>query len=416
MLKMLRSIREGLSIFQLLGIIFLCAFFYIYTVGSVIGQEGAYDKYFAIVIVLALLEWHHAKKAFCQYTRYFRWQGVFLLYVTFSLLYTINENHGVDGVISIFKILVKVTTVAVICKNSVGVKKLLLGVAITGLIVFFTLLRTGAMFVVGRLGDELVGNSNSLGLIMTFYLSAALFFILNGKNKKTKVIFIIIALLDIFVIMLTGGRKFILFTFAFIFSSFLFSSTKLSFKSMITAGIVIIALLPLFYYLITEVELFYNAIGYRLIGLETGDGAEGADDQSAIMRTGIDMFLQRPLFGWGASGFQQYFWINKGDYFYAHSNYVELLADFGIVGTLLYYSQYIYCFRVLLKADKANEERKFYLPLLISIAVMDVFAISFNQTAFIPLLLMFISGSAYRLQIKSKSNHSDYQLYFKDEK
>lgn len=119
----------------------------------------------------------------------------------------------------------------------------------------------------------------------------------------------------------------------------------------------------------------------------------GVSDQSNLMLRGIKMFFERPLLGWGVGGFQQYSLINHGAYVYAHSNYVELLADFGIVGLLIYYSQYIYCIYNLfkLKMYANTEELKFYLPLFFSVICIEMFSITFNQTAFIPLFIMLIS-------------------------
>jgi len=45
-----------------------------------------------------------------------------------------------------------------------------------------------------------------------------------------------------------------------------------------------------------------------------------------------------------------------------------------------------------------DAELKLFLPLLVSITVLDVFANTFNQTAFVPLLIMFISGYTYKLK------------------
>ena len=56
------------------------------------------------------------------------------------------------------------------------------------------------------------------------------------------------------------------------------------------------------------------------------------------MQTGIDIFKQRPIFGAGADAVRSYLgYAGNKNVSYSHSNYIELLASFGIVGTLIYY-------------------------------------------------------------------------------
>jgi hypothetical protein len=58
---------------------------------------------------------------------------------------------------------------------------------------------------------------------------------------------------------------------------------------------------------------------------------------------------------------------------------------------------------LLYKKYSELDEYKLFFPLMVSIIVIDLFAITFNQTAFIPLFLMFISGYTYNLRQQAAS-------------
>lgn len=380
---------KKLDLLQEAGLLILAFFFFMYTAGSVYGREDAYSIIFDFAIIVAVLMLAKGTKTLGQYRRYYIWQGLFVAFLGFTLLYTPNTH---PGYIQMFKLLLKTTTVAIICKDFEGVKRLLLYLAMVGLAVFFVLLTTGGLFIVGRLGNDLVGNANTLGLLYSVYFIGAIGSVSMSKSKILKVLLIISAILDLLVIVLTGGRKFLMFTAVFVYGSFLLGSKQKT-SRIIAATILFAILIVVLAYLIMTVDILYDAIGYRFDGMGSGQ-AEGVDDQSELMRKGIEFFWERPLFGWGIEAYQ----AMSQSGFYSHSNYVELLCNFGLFGTLLYYSQYFICLRTMIKYRRnGGEEIQFYLPLLISIFFLDIFAITFNQTAFVPLFIMLISGYCYRL-------------------
>lgn len=387
----MRPKENNISFLQYTGLGVLGMFFFMYTLGSIYGNEDAYSTLFYVAVLIAGALLLKDRTALRQYKRYYIWQTAFILLISLSVLYTVNPNPT-PYVVQMFKILLKVTTVAIICKNYEGVKKILLCIALVGVAVFFALYTRGLLNVVGRLGNEIMGNANSFGLMTTVFYIGAFSSINNVKDKYLKYFFIFAVVLDIALMAMTGGRKFLLFAMVFMFSSLLAQGTikpgRLLLVGFVTGIIVVIMS-----YIIMNVGFFYDAIGYRFDGMFSGQ-AEGVDDQEYLMQRGIEIFKERPFLGWGVEGYR---YASKTG-FYAHSNYVELLADYGIIGTLLYYSNLLWCALVMWRKRMFQEEEfKFYFPLLISIFVLDVFSISFNQTAYIPLFIMFITGYCYRL-------------------
>lgn len=383
------------SYLQYIGFGVLSLFFFMYTLGSLYGQGDVYLGIFYVAIVIAAVILIQNGKLLGQYRRYYLWQGAFIALIIFSTLYTADPHPG-PHVLVMFKILLKVTTVAIICKDFEGVKKLMFCLAFVGIAVFITLYSRGLLAVTGRLGYDIMGNANSFGLMAAVFFTGAMYSFLDTKSKILRIILLVGIFLDVLLIILTGGRKFLLYAIVFVFTSLFVKGkanpTKLIVVTIITGIFVFIGA-----YFIMHNEFLYDAIGYRFAGLSGGE-AEGVDDQDLLMRRGMELFSQKPILGWGVNGYA----FSAGmSGMYAHSNYVELLTDFGIIGTLLFYSNYIWCFSVMWRSRRhKDEEFKLYFPLLISIMVIEVFSITFNQTAYIPLFIMLITGYCFRLNSK----------------
>ena len=379
-----------------LGLFTLYVFFYAYGIGnaSPIGRYYLIFIYIAIAIaaIIFLLEPACIKK----YKQYYLWMGCFIALEIATLIYALNTSHGLSWVISSFKILVKIVAVVIICDNLGGFYKLCKGLAFIGGAEFITLYRTNKLYENWRLGTKLLGNANSFALIIMFFSLGTLISLFIEKKKFLKIIYLVLFVLDTYMIFLSGGRKFLLFQLMFIYSSLLLRSGKINWKNIIMGTFIVGGIVYISYKVIMNVPVLYDHIGIRLSGLGSEEGAMGVDDQSTLMLRGISLFLQRPFFGWGIGSYVAYHGENYGSFSYAHSNYVELLADFGIFGTLLYYSQYFYCLKILFRNRNKNiDNGKVFIPIILSIIVIDIFSITFNQTAFIPFLLMFVSGIVF---------------------
>lgn len=381
---------------QIIGLGVLGLFFFMYTLGSIYGREDIYIQIFYVAMVLAIGILFTEIKILSQYKRYYVWQLAFICFIYFTVLYTVDPNP-MPHVTVMLKILLKVTTVAIICRNYNGVKKLMLCLSLVGVAVYYALYTRGLLDVVGRLGNDIMGNANSFGLMTTIFYTGTMITFFNTNNKCLKCFLILAVILDLHLMLLTGGRKFFLYVVVFLFVILLtkgkITASRLVLVSFLTGIVVVVG-----GYFIMHNSYLYDAIGYRFDGMSSGQ-AQGLDDQENLMVKGIELFLQRPLLGWGVSGFA----TASGTGFYSHSNYVELLADFGVVGTLLYYSNLLWCAIVLWKNRRCREEEyMLYAPLLSSIFVLDIFSISFNQAAYIPFFIMLITGYCYRLTQKRR--------------
>lgn len=152
-----------------------------------------------------------------------------------------------------------------------------------------------------------------------------------------------------FFILLTGSKT----AFFLLFGSMMLASFLRSHKKLFTLTIIVFFLLLLFF-LIFHVPFLYEIIGERLeimfnglttFDIEAGTSSNGSASDNIRMYMlvqGWMWFMESPILGHGIGNFQELFGeINGGKELYAHNNYMELMVDTGIVGTLLYYWLYV---------------------------------------------------------------------------
>lgn len=387
------NVSGSINGLQNTGMAILGVFFYFYTVGGLFGRTTAYLSIFYVAIVIAIIMFIRGG-SLKEYSGFYKWQAI-VIFVSLISAVLLSPQDEINKWTTYFPVLLKTTTVAIICRDFEGVKKLLVVLTLDGLLIFATLFFTGNLFVAYRLGTDIMGNSNSFAMVICFLMIGALYWSFYSENRFFKVLSIAILLIDLYMIVLSGGRKFLLFFIVFFYGLLLMRS-KATLPKIIIVSIIAAIVVGVGYYLIMNVESLYNGIGYRFDGLGTAEGAEGVDDQEAHMRRGIEMFLEKPIFGWGFNAFKDISGFRQ----YAHSNYVEILADFGIIGIIIYYYFHIYCAVKMwvYSRRKIDDEMRLYFPLILAIIVFDIFTITICQTAYIPLLLMLIGGYTYRLE------------------
>ena len=71
------------------------------------------------------------------------------------------------------------------------------------------------------------------------------------------------------------------------------------------------------------------------------EDSDGADIRKILYREAFNVFADSPFIGKGLDNFRLF----SASGLYAHSNYLELLADTGIIGFILFYMVYIMVWR-----------------------------------------------------------------------
>lgn len=154
----------------------------------------------------------------------------------------------------------------------------------------------------------------------------------------------------------------------------------------------------------------FETVNSRMKGLTALITGVGNVDHSAWLRQrymelGMEQFRKTPFLGIGMNNAR----LIVGAYFeretYLHNNYVELLADGGIVGFLCYYSIYIFLIYQLWGRRKSNDEYLVMcLTLIVMFLVMDYGGISYySKSRYFYFLIFFLELK--RLKEESEIKH-----------
>jgi len=226
-------------------------------------------------------------------------------------------------------------------------------------------------------------NRNVIGMIVG--TGAFFFFHLTVTKKR---LFVIPTILLVFIGLLTGSRKAIFAALVgiLVYSYLHLRSQKGKHKKGVGIILIVFLILVILMYLCYANETLYNIMGQRIEGFfGTWFGGESTEASARIRSEmtdrAMDLFWEKPVFGWGIEGFS----LNTDYGTYSHNNYTEVLANFGIVGFLIFY---VYKFVILIqqfrliKFSENQEERSLNIFLavwLLLTLLLDFGAVSINS-------------------------------------
>lgn len=199
-----------------------------------------------------------------------------------------------------------------------------------------------------RLGGYF-GDINDIAICFGLGFSICLSLIFNSKINVFKIIFLFIILLLFGLCGLSTGSK--IFLLIAIVTSF-YTLIKFMGKKHLKWYFYILIILVLILLSIFIINLpAFETIKKRLLDFLNPVNK----DRSTLLRfqmfiDGFYMFLRRPLFGFGASG---YFTSSSIGGCWSHNNFSELLCSYGIIGFILFYIPYT----LAIKSKKNNKNK-----------------------------------------------------------
>lgn len=239
----------------------------------------------------------------------------------------------------------------------------------------------------------LAGQANLLvALVYTFPFS--LFLLRRHIAVNILVACLVICAMFMF---LTASRSTLPYTFMFLIfaCTFLIRSSSLRVSIFFIGALVLmlISFLVIAYPIQTIMEnssLADIEIIYRI--LEVLNKESGSIDSRISVGTDIGYhFYRSPFFGYGPNQFS----VEVGRGSYAHNNTAELLINYGIMGTLIFYSMYVMVLANIISNPQTN--RFLIAPLLYLMASDFVFVTHVERPLVLLLcLLLFVSSTSYR--------------------
>lgn len=253
-----------------------------------------------------------------------------------------------------------------------------------------------------RLGQDTLGNANIFATIMMMGVMFAIWLLVYDCPKKLqKIGLAAIIILELYSLVLSGGRKYFLVPFIFFYVLLLNKQDKKGRKHTLLYTAVFVVLMLVVWNLIMNVPIFYDAIGVRMEGLVANLQGEVGDDSSEIRETirtlAFSKWFESPLIGYGFDSFKYLALEEVGHFFYSHCNYTELLYSGGIFYLLLYY--WIY-FRILRNCFVNKQTpvcyRAFAMGAVISFFIFDYGAVTYNSTPQISFMMMAYMASIFQ--------------------
>lgn len=280
---------------------------------------------------------------------------LFVIWITICLIVNINL-HSKIVITPIFLSIVTFIIYTYLSRNkkyrNMYFNSLLYSLTIFMIVYIMTYYKELISLNFTRLGDKF-GNINDIAISFGIGFSVCFSFILHSKFNILRFL-ILFALLFLFGFcgLSTGSKIFVLIiTASMIFSIFVFMRTKklkwywYIISALIVFLVAIVVLnLPAFETMKERIFMFLNP--------KSKD--KSTDIRFTMFVDGIYMFLRRPLFGFGISGF---FSSSSFGNCWSHNNFSELLCSYGMIGFILFYIPYILVIKNIIngKSNKLND-------------------------------------------------------------
>jgi O-antigen ligase len=250
-----------------------------------------------------------------------------------------------------------------------------------------------------RLGTQEGWNANSVGMMTSVGAILALYFYRNIKKKKGKLLKFLLILAIVFLAvlsLLTGSRKAVIILMGGI-AAYIFLSSK---GKRIRALLFCILVILLLWYVVMEVPYFYSTAGWRIEAFLSQFTGEGELDSSTkarqtLIAAAVDAWLQKPIFGHGLDCFRYFGQIATGRNYYAHNNYLEILADLGIVGLVTYYGAYLHIF-IQSWRKRADKLSLLFFVLICVMLVTEYACVTYESVFFGTLIVLMFANIKLR--------------------
>lgn len=323
----------------IIGILFLYFPFYLFDFD--LGFISI--KLFEILIIISFMMIVLSKKSFKIRSSNYVILYPYLILITLSL-FSLYKSPNIYFSLSVFFVLIFPILIYLIGINSIrnnnDIKVTIMLASLSGLvqslIIIYQYLTFDSFLIYYGLQGTM-GNSNRVAsfLLVTIFLS----FAIKDKNKTSSVIFALLILTQFFALLLTKSRGAwvsFLMIFAFMLAYYIYKSknVKTFFKTItitLLLGFSIYIILPS-----ETIQLLYDQFN-SIFDLNNRSNS----DRIYMWKSAIDMFSENPLFGKGVGNFYNlypnYRYIGADLQFTsAHSNYFMLIAENGLIGTILY--------------------------------------------------------------------------------
>ena len=303
--------------------------------------------------------------------------NVFELFVVSTILYTIYSNNN-GGIRTLLKII-------------------MFGGYILDFVVlvfygwnsFFELLNQNVRMETDLLNANILGITTSLSILINLY------FILIMKEIK---IYDLLIIFGIIILAFSASRKAIVMAVIGTIVIIIFGFRMRMHKKTLFPYLFVVSAIIALIFVISNLSIF-NLANDRIDSLfNFFSENKGNVDGSTLARMklneiGVDLFNSKPLFGYGIDNAKIYgnAYFHTTEY-YLHNNFLEILANLGLVGFVIYYLPYIIILYRLVRYW--NSKSNYFIisfVLFVLTIIIDYGSVSYSskQTIFLLLVMWF---------------------------
>lgn len=384
--------------------------FFLYFVVMFAHSEIPYLKFILFLAIIAYTSINVVKNGFTitgNRTRNLKiiiiWYGILMIYIRISALWAYVNRTESTTLSSMLRIFMISICMGYYLNTFDRVKKILKIFCISCAYFAVVFVMSSPISTWGdiEMGGITGQYRNFAGYICA--INVLISFMIYKDSKKR--IYELIAAICFVTTVLTGSRGSII-SIGVMLALYVLEEKNVSRKIRYLVVLILFAMIAL-YVLFTNPYL-NSLYGERLVAIFSSKATDNGSkaDRAYYIQVALQMFKQRPVLGWGDDNFAYYLgrFTGYGREVYSHCNYAEILADFGIIGFVLYYWMYVKLLKNNFKERKNNFFSKLTFIIVIRFIIFEYSSITYAQYLYIYLFVILICG----MQVRRDKKYNEY--------
>lgn len=351
---------------------------WLYAIAAVVTDEGSMLMKLSRVILIGVFFIYLLLKKELRNNGYILCMGVFCIVAICSANWAINKAYAnAMGKTLLINLICMYALFFIIDGKKERIEEVLKALVVAPLFLEFRVIVTGGVFAFSSSRKTGNINGNTVGVCAAFAICFAIYFILKSYKVRW---FRMMVIANLIVVILSSSRKAILCFLIPLAMIYVFDNRDNIVKN--ASKIIIVLLIGLAgYYALLHIPFLYSMAGHRIESMVAGlFGTDAAVDSSTstrlnLIQWGIEWFKERMWLGYGIDNYRfvlHSYHSNWSLAYYAHNNYVELLVDVGLVGTIAYYFNYVWMLISSVRnARKITKSELLFIGILVALIISE---------------------------------------------
>ena len=302
----------------------------------------------------------------------------------------LKKAMAIDSTLTFLKLVLMCFSIIYIGKRNKNIAFFVFLMYITSLIYVLYMYLSGNL-IGGRLA---LVNANGDANVCLIGIVTASLLIGVTKNRFYRIFILLSCVLFLFVNLMTGSRKSLLCSLFYIMFWIVvdYKTTWKTIKTHTKVFIVFLSLAVIGLFIIYGIPIFMNSTTF--LRFSDAHAMQSDSGRIELYREGWRHFVSNPIFGIGFNQFRVY--NSRG--LYSHSTYTEILANTGIVGTILFFAPHVWCLKWLIflsRNSKSYNQLRDSLLLLVYMISSLILAFGMSQLNNERVLMMYSLMFAY---------------------